>query len=108
MGPPAAAPAPATPASVGSPSQPIQLSDLQSWPELAALKGDGGGQSPGEPGGKGPPPRDEPEDDPAMKPQSVLNRVKMFENKRSVSVDRAKDGGDPSAPRVRTPQPDVS
>ncbi|CAL8325659.1 unnamed protein product [Gadus morhua 'NCC'] len=63
------------------------------------LKGDGGGQSPGEPGGKGPPPRDEPEDDPAMKPQSVLNRVKMFENKRSVSVDRAKDGGDPSAPR---------
>ena len=30
MGPPAAAPAPATPASVGSPSQPIQLSDLQS------------------------------------------------------------------------------
>uniref|UniRef100_A0A3B3ZTD8 Uncharacterized protein n=1 Tax=Periophthalmus magnuspinnatus TaxID=409849 RepID=A0A3B3ZTD8_9GOBI len=36
-------------------------------------------------------PREE-EDDPAMKPQSVLNRVKMFENKRSVSMDRAKDG----------------
>uniref|UniRef100_A0A667Y4G0 Zona occludens protein 1 n=1 Tax=Myripristis murdjan TaxID=586833 RepID=A0A667Y4G0_9TELE len=35
------------------------------------------------------PPREEPpEDDPAMKPQSVLTRVKMFENKRSVSVDR--------------------
>ncbi|XP_046889248.1 tight junction protein ZO-1 isoform X1 [Hypomesus transpacificus] len=56
--------------------------------------------SPGEPGMSAgpkplpPPPRAEPEDDPAMKPQSVLNRVKMFENKRSVSVDRAKDAGD--------------
>uniref|UniRef100_A0A8C1TW45 Zona occludens protein 1 n=1 Tax=Cyprinus carpio TaxID=7962 RepID=A0A8C1TW45_CYPCA len=39
-----------------------------------------------------PPPRDDDNDeDPALKPQSVLNRVKMFENKRSVSVDRAKD-----------------
>ncbi|XP_059401701.1 tight junction protein ZO-1-like isoform X11 [Carassius carassius] len=39
-----------------------------------------------------PPPRDDDNDeDPAMKPQSVLNRVKLFENKRSVSVDRAKD-----------------
>ncbi|KAF4095281.1 hypothetical protein G5714_024359 [Onychostoma macrolepis] len=39
-----------------------------------------------------PPPRnDDDDEDPAMKPQSVLNRVKMFENKRSVSVDRAKD-----------------
>ncbi|XP_028971093.2 tight junction protein ZO-1 isoform X4 [Esox lucius] len=39
------------------------------------------------------------EDDPAMKPQSVLNRVKMFENKRSVSVDRAKEAGDPTVMR---------
>ncbi|XP_042566719.1 tight junction protein ZO-1 isoform X4 [Clupea harengus] len=31
------------------------------------------------------------EDDAAMKPRSVLTRVKMFENKRSVSVDRARD-----------------
>uniref|UniRef100_A0AAR2IM39 Zona occludens protein 1 n=1 Tax=Pygocentrus nattereri TaxID=42514 RepID=A0AAR2IM39_PYGNA len=30
--------------------------------------------------------REDPEEDPAMKPQSVLNRVKMFENKRSVSL----------------------
>ncbi|XP_070692231.1 tight junction protein ZO-1 isoform X11 [Pempheris klunzingeri] len=36
------------------------------------------------------------EDDPAMRPQSVLTRVKMFENKRSVSVDRARDVGDSS------------
>ncbi|XP_051917373.1 tight junction protein ZO-1 isoform X6 [Hippocampus zosterae] len=36
--------------------------------------------------------REDPEEDPAMKPQSVLNRVKMFENKRSVSMDRAKEG----------------
>uniref|UniRef100_A0A8C7ZQS7 Tight junction protein 1a n=1 Tax=Oryzias sinensis TaxID=183150 RepID=A0A8C7ZQS7_9TELE len=43
------------------------------------------------------PPRDQlPEDDPAMRPQSVLTRVKMFENKRSVSVDRARDTGDSS------------
>uniref|UniRef100_A0A8K9X293 Tight junction protein 1b n=1 Tax=Oncorhynchus mykiss TaxID=8022 RepID=A0A8K9X293_ONCMY len=44
-----------------------------------------------------PPHKPEPleeKDDPAMKPQSVLNRVKMFENKRSVSVDRAKEAGD--------------
>lgn len=41
-----------------------------------------------------PPPRDDDDEDPAMKPQSVLNRVKMFENKRSVSVDRAKDTAD--------------
>ncbi|XP_063053124.1 tight junction protein ZO-1 isoform X3 [Engraulis encrasicolus] len=42
-----------------------------------------------------PPTKDEPDDDPAMKPQSVLNRVKMFENKRSVSMDRGKDAGEP-------------
>uniref|UniRef100_A0A8K9VC41 Tight junction protein 1b n=1 Tax=Oncorhynchus mykiss TaxID=8022 RepID=A0A8K9VC41_ONCMY len=47
-----------------------------------------------------PPPRGEEEkDDPAMKPQSVLNRVKMFENKRSVSVDRAKEAGDSTVMR---------
>lgn len=40
------------------------------------------------------------EEDPAMKPQSVLNRVKMFENKRSVSVDRAKETGDLPGVRV--------
>ncbi|XP_010729590.3 tight junction protein ZO-1 isoform X8 [Larimichthys crocea] len=40
------------------------------------------------------PARDEQQDDPAMRPQSVLTRVKMFENKRSVSVDRARDTGD--------------
>ncbi|XP_073692289.1 tight junction protein 1 isoform X8 [Garra rufa] len=41
-----------------------------------------------------PPPQAEAEDDPAMKPQSVLTRVKMFENKRSVSVDRARESAD--------------
>ncbi|XP_061887218.1 tight junction protein ZO-1 isoform X18 [Entelurus aequoreus] len=40
------------------------------------------------------------EDDPAMRQQSVLTRVKMFENKRSVSVDRAKEGGDLSGNRA--------
>lgn len=49
-----------------------------------------------------PPPRDDDDDeDPAMKPQSVLNRVKMFENKRSVSVDRAKDTPEVTGIRVR-------
>ncbi|XP_030016439.1 tight junction protein ZO-1 isoform X10 [Sphaeramia orbicularis] len=40
------------------------------------------------------------EDDPALRPQSVLTRVKMFENKRSVSVDRARDAGDSSGSRA--------
>lgn len=40
------------------------------------------------------------EDDPALHPQSVLTRVKMFENKRSVSVDRARDASDSSGNRV--------
>uniref|UniRef100_A0AAQ4R3G4 Tight junction protein 1b n=1 Tax=Gasterosteus aculeatus aculeatus TaxID=481459 RepID=A0AAQ4R3G4_GASAC len=44
-----------------------------------------------------PPPREDLDDDPAMKPQSVLNRVKMFENKRSVSVDKAKERGESPA-----------
>ncbi|KAF3854960.1 hypothetical protein F7725_023015 [Dissostichus mawsoni] len=63
--------------------------------------------SPGEPattpGSKPLPPplREDLEDDPAMKPQSVLNRVKMFENKRSVSMDRAKEGLE-SALRVKS------
>uniref|UniRef100_A0A8C8IVX9 Tight junction protein 1a n=1 Tax=Oncorhynchus tshawytscha TaxID=74940 RepID=A0A8C8IVX9_ONCTS len=47
-----------------------------------------------------PPPRVELEDDPAIRAQSVLSRVKMFENKRSVSVDRAKEAGDTVGPRV--------
>ncbi|XP_068594898.1 tight junction protein ZO-1 [Brachionichthys hirsutus] len=47
-------------------------------------------------GPKPAPARQEQQDDPAMKPQSVLTRVKMFENKRSVSVDRDRDAGDSS------------
>ncbi|XP_063305205.1 tight junction protein ZO-1 isoform X6 [Pelobates fuscus] len=42
------------------------------------------------------------EDDPAMKPQSVLTRVKMFENKRSTPGDKSKDMNDVSA--VKTPE----
>uniref|UniRef100_A0AAV2LTC0 Tight junction protein ZO-1-like n=1 Tax=Knipowitschia caucasica TaxID=637954 RepID=A0AAV2LTC0_KNICA len=38
-----------------------------------------------------------PEEDPALKHQSVLTRVKMFENKRSVSVDRVRDAAEPVA-----------
>uniref|UniRef100_A0A8C1HL08 Zona occludens protein 1 n=1 Tax=Cyprinus carpio carpio TaxID=630221 RepID=A0A8C1HL08_CYPCA len=74
---------------------------------------------PGEPA-LPPPPPGEAEDDPAMKPQSVLTRVKMFENKRSVSVDRARESpvdmvpkpGAASVPKVhillssvRSPEP---
>lgn len=43
---------------------------------------------------------DKQDDDPAMKPQSVLTRVKMFENKRSVSVDRVRDSGDSTGNRA--------
>uniref|UniRef100_A0A8C5CUH5 Tight junction protein 1a n=1 Tax=Gadus morhua TaxID=8049 RepID=A0A8C5CUH5_GADMO len=46
--------------------------------------------SPPPPKSEAPSPPTEPAlDQPALKHQSVLNRVKMFENKRSVSVDRA-------------------
>uniref|UniRef100_A0A8C7M481 Tight junction protein 1 n=1 Tax=Oncorhynchus kisutch TaxID=8019 RepID=A0A8C7M481_ONCKI len=45
------------------------------------------------------PPGEEERDDPTMKPQSVLNRVKMFENKRSLSVDRAKEADDSTVTR---------
>ncbi|XP_070352700.1 tight junction protein ZO-1 isoform X8 [Equus asinus] len=38
-----------------------------------------------------PPTLTEEEEDPAMKPQSVLTRVKMFENKRSASLENKKD-----------------
>ncbi|XP_060035266.1 tight junction protein ZO-1 isoform X2 [Erinaceus europaeus] len=38
-----------------------------------------------------PPTMAEEEEDPAMKPQSVLTRVKMFENKRSASLENKKD-----------------
>uniref|UniRef100_H2TFF6 Zona occludens protein 1 n=1 Tax=Takifugu rubripes TaxID=31033 RepID=H2TFF6_TAKRU len=67
--------------------------------------------SPGEPaattGSKPfpPPPRDDLDEDLAMKPQSVLNRVKMFENKRSVSMDRAKEGESPALRPVDVPKP---
>ncbi|XP_049919907.1 tight junction protein ZO-1 isoform X8 [Epinephelus moara] len=46
------------------------------------------------------PAREEQQEDPAMRPQSVLTRVKMFENKRSVSVDRARDAGDSSGSKA--------
>ncbi|XP_038274262.1 tight junction protein ZO-1 isoform X10 [Dermochelys coriacea] len=42
------------------------------------------------------------EEDPAMKPQSVLTRVKMFENKRSASVEKIKDPND--TPAVKPPE----
>lgn len=44
--------------------------------------------------------REQQEEDPAMRPQSVLTRVKMFENKRSVSMDRARDTSDSIGNRV--------
>ncbi|XP_074532844.1 tight junction protein 1 isoform X5 [Halichoeres trimaculatus] len=52
-----------------------------------------------------PPPREELDEDPAMKPQSVLNRVKMFENKRSVSMDRAKEGDSSALRPADVPKP---
>ncbi|XP_053127893.1 tight junction protein ZO-1 isoform X16 [Hemicordylus capensis] len=44
----------------------------------------------------------EEEDDPAMKPQSVLNRVKMFENKRSSSLEKIKDSNE--VPVLKPPE----
>ncbi|EPY80811.1 hypothetical protein CB1_000803006 [Camelus ferus] len=39
----------------------------------------------------------EEEEDPAMKPQSVLTRVRMFENRRSASVESKKEEAQPSS-----------
>ncbi|XP_058011892.1 tight junction protein ZO-1 isoform X9 [Ahaetulla prasina] len=58
-----------------------------------------------------PTPPAEEEDDPAMKPQSVLTRVKMFENKRSSSLEKIKDSNDLSAvkhPPELAPKPNVA
>uniref|UniRef100_A0AAQ4S5B4 Zona occludens protein 1 n=1 Tax=Gasterosteus aculeatus aculeatus TaxID=481459 RepID=A0AAQ4S5B4_GASAC len=55
-----------------------------------------------------PPPREDLDDDPAMKPQSVLNRVKMFENKRSVSVDKAKERGESALRPADVPKPVIA
>ncbi|XP_061451841.1 tight junction protein ZO-1 isoform X12 [Rhineura floridana] len=53
----------------------------------------------------------EEEDDPAMKPQSVLTRVKMFENKRSSSLEKIKDINDVPAvkqPPELAPKPNIA
>ncbi|KAL6056372.1 hypothetical protein STEG23_016530, partial [Scotinomys teguina] len=53
----------------------------------------------------------EEEEDPAMKPQSVLTRVKMFENKRSASLENKKDGNDHASfkpPEVASKPPSAS
>ncbi|XP_025020053.1 tight junction protein ZO-1 isoform X1 [Python bivittatus] len=58
-----------------------------------------------------PTPPAEEEDDPAMKPQSVLTRVKMFENKRSSSLEKIKESNDLSAvkhPPELAPKPNVA
>ncbi|XP_070809446.1 tight junction protein ZO-1 isoform X6 [Pituophis catenifer annectens] len=58
-----------------------------------------------------PTPPAEEEDDPAMKPQSVLTRVKMFENKRSTSLEKIKDSNDLSVvkhPPELAPKPNVA
>ncbi|XP_048224739.1 tight junction protein ZO-1 isoform X5 [Perognathus longimembris pacificus] len=58
-----------------------------------------------------PPALTEEEEDPAMKPQSVLTRVKMFENKRSASLDNKRDGTDVGSfkpPEVASKPPGAS
>ncbi|XP_016133212.1 tight junction protein ZO-1 isoform X3 [Sinocyclocheilus grahami] len=76
-----------------APHEPVMNSEPPAPPpKPEAVLSSGDPPHPAAPKPLPPPPRDDDDDeDPAMKPQSVLNRVKMFENKRSVSVDRAKD-----------------
>ncbi|XP_042331383.1 tight junction protein ZO-1 isoform X12 [Sceloporus undulatus] len=53
----------------------------------------------------------EEDDDPAMKPQSVLTRVKMFENKRSSSLEKIKDSNEVLAakqPPELAPKPNIT
>ncbi|XP_052453120.1 tight junction protein ZO-1 isoform X5 [Carassius gibelio] len=76
-----------------TPHEPVMNSEPPAPPpKPEAISSSGDPPHPATPKPLPPPARDDDDDeDPAMKPQSVLNRVKMFENKRSVSVDRAKD-----------------
>ncbi|XP_016373282.1 tight junction protein ZO-1-like isoform X6 [Sinocyclocheilus rhinocerous] len=76
-----------------APHEPVMNSEPPAPPpKPEAVLSSGDPPHPAAPKPLPPPHRDDDDDeDPAMKPQSVLNRVKMFENKRSVSVDRAKD-----------------
>ncbi|KAL1774162.1 tight junction protein ZO-1 isoform X5, partial [Sigmodon hispidus] len=58
-----------------------------------------------------PPTLTEEEEDPAMKPQSVLTRVKMFENKRSASLENKTDVNDTASfkpPEVASKPPSAS
>ncbi|XP_050005071.1 tight junction protein ZO-1 isoform X2 [Alexandromys fortis] len=58
-----------------------------------------------------PPTLTEEEEDPAMKPQSVLTRVKMFENKRSASLENKRDVNDTASfkpPEVASKPPSAS
>ncbi|XP_075753842.1 tight junction protein 1 isoform X5 [Pelodiscus sinensis] len=57
-----------------------------------------------------PPNLREEEEDPAMKPQSVLTRVKMFENKRSASLEKIKDPNDTpvAKPPELAPKPTIT
>ncbi|CAL8350420.1 unnamed protein product [Merluccius merluccius] len=67
---------------------PAQAYDLQ--PQATPSPPPAKSEAPSPPAVLPAPPREEVQEDlPALKHQSVLNRVKMFENKRSVSVDRA-------------------
>uniref|UniRef100_A0A672SIE2 Tight junction protein ZO-1-like n=1 Tax=Sinocyclocheilus grahami TaxID=75366 RepID=A0A672SIE2_SINGR len=86
-----------------APHEPVMNSEPPAPPpKPEAVLSSGDPPHPAAPKPLPPPPRDDDDDeDPAMKPQSVLNRVKMFENKRSVSVDRAKDMPEVTGIRVR-------
>uniref|UniRef100_A0A671NQP3 Tight junction protein 1b n=1 Tax=Sinocyclocheilus anshuiensis TaxID=1608454 RepID=A0A671NQP3_9TELE len=86
-----------------APHEPVMNSEPPAPPpKPEAVLSSGDPPHPAAPKPLPPPPRDDDDDeDPAMKPQSVLNRVKMFENKRSVSVDRAKDMPEVAGIRVR-------
>ncbi|XP_030353821.1 tight junction protein ZO-1 isoform X7 [Strigops habroptila] len=57
-----------------------------------------------------PPSLAEEEDDPAMKPQSVRSRVKIFERRRSPSLEKMKDPSDTSAvkPPELAPKPTLT
>ncbi|XP_052399561.1 tight junction protein ZO-1 isoform X4 [Carassius gibelio] len=92
-----------------APHEPVMNSEPPAPPpKPEAVLSSGDPPHPAAPKPLPPPPRDDDNDeDPALKPQSVLNRVKMFENKRSVSVDRAKDTSEPTdLPKpVSTPGP---
>ncbi|KAJ8417642.1 hypothetical protein AAFF_G00224850 [Aldrovandia affinis] len=109
-------PPPPPPAPVGYDPRPRYDPEPHPYPAVASHSPEPPSSTTGTPPSDGLPPRapgpqlqaGPAEDDPTLNPQSVLTRVKMFENKRSVSVDRGKEAREALRPVELPPKPILS